>query len=108
MTAAVQVTEEIAAKLIKARAERTPPGTTCVSVIKRHWSGVTRRRGGGLRDRALGHDKAGADHVSDRNDQTQEAREPHEHDAAAWAKHREAQRRTLVPTMPSQPVKLAT
>jgi Protein of unknown function (DUF4011) len=48
MTAAVQVTEEIAAKLIKARAERTPPGTTCVSVIKRRWSGVTRRRGGAL------------------------------------------------------------
>jgi hypothetical protein len=48
MTAAVQVTEEIAAKLIKARAERTPPGTTCVSVIKRRGSGVTRRRGGAL------------------------------------------------------------
>jgi hypothetical protein len=46
MTAAVQVTEEIAAKLIKARAERTPPGTTCVSVIKRRGSGITRRRGG--------------------------------------------------------------
>jgi hypothetical protein len=42
MTAAVQVTEEIAAKLIKARAERTPPGTTCVSVIKRRGSGITR------------------------------------------------------------------
>jgi hypothetical protein len=28
----------------------------------------------------------------DWNDQTEEAREPHEHDAAAWAKHREAQR----------------
>jgi hypothetical protein len=25
--------------------------------------------------------------VSDRYDQTEEAREPHEHDAAAWAKH---------------------
>jgi len=30
--------------------------------------------------------------MADRNDQTEEAREPHEHDAAAWAKHREAQR----------------
>jgi hypothetical protein len=27
-----------------------------------------------------------------RNDQTEEAREPHEHDAATWAKHREARR----------------
>jgi hypothetical protein len=27
----------------------------------------------------------------DRNDQTEEAREPHEHDVASWAKHREAQ-----------------
>jgi hypothetical protein len=29
--------------------------------------------------------------MADGNDQTEEAREPHEHDAAAWAKHREAQ-----------------
>jgi hypothetical protein len=29
--------------------------------------------------------------MTHRNDQTEEAREPHEHDAAAWAKHREAQ-----------------
>jgi hypothetical protein len=27
--------------------------------------------------------------MTDRNDQTEKAREPHEHDAAAWAKHRE-------------------
>jgi hypothetical protein len=30
--------------------------------------------------------------MADRNDQTEEATEPHEHDAAGWAKHREAQR----------------
>jgi hypothetical protein len=30
--------------------------------------------------------------MADRNDETEEACEPHEHDAAAWAKHREAQR----------------
>ena len=28
--------------------------------------------------------------MADRNDQTEEAGEPHEHDAAAWATHREA------------------
>jgi hypothetical protein len=32
--------------------------------------------------------------MTDRNDQTEEASEPHEHDAAAWAKHREAQRQS--------------
>jgi hypothetical protein len=30
--------------------------------------------------------------MADRNDETEEAREPHEYDAEAWAKHREAQR----------------
>jgi hypothetical protein len=30
--------------------------------------------------------------MTDNNDEIVEAREPHEHDAAAWAKHREAQR----------------
>ncbi len=30
--------------------------------------------------------------MTDRSNQTEEAREPHEHDEAAWAKHREAQR----------------
>jgi hypothetical protein len=29
--------------------------------------------------------------MADKTDETEEAREPHEHDAAAWAKHREAQ-----------------
>jgi hypothetical protein len=30
--------------------------------------------------------------MADRKEETEEAHEPHEHDAAAWAKHREAQR----------------
>jgi hypothetical protein len=30
--------------------------------------------------------------MADKTDETEEAREPNEHDAAAWAKHREAQR----------------
>jgi hypothetical protein len=30
--------------------------------------------------------------MADKNHQTEETPEPHEHDAAAWAKHREAQR----------------
>ncbi|HTA99467.1 MAG TPA: hypothetical protein VK804_03245 [Bradyrhizobium sp.] len=32
------------------------------------------------------------DYMADSNNQTEEAREPHEHDAAAWEEHRKAQR----------------